>query len=578
MAALALSGLGAPVPAAEGPLASVDVLARAGAPQLALRMMENAPGAPRPGEPGFARWERAHIDLLARAERWEAVVERARSIRPRVEPALALWLREQELAALGRLGRHEEMLRQAREWFWAQDGVIAPEKWREWIVRAFLGAGRTDDAYTAMLRLRQDFPGRHAGRDELAAEVMLAAGRSAQAASLLEGLEGQSAALVRLRASLAAGSRPADEILEKAQAAAEDPELAVQRRLGYWRLAARAAQEAGAATREIRALEEALALLGKHDWLGSPGGAADRLWAAYRALGKRLGNAEGLLVGQDRAWFAAALNREESAPVEARALYASLAAGSSRERTVAMAHEALARLLTRTGGTALLAAAYAESGVFPTVESVPEPVRYQLVDHALAQRDIGQAAALMETLEKPPADEQEHALAWQLRRARVQILAGHFEAGAGILRTLVADGKAREPETLDRLLQVCFDLQKAEAHELVLEQFRALLAGPLDARHRREILFWTAESLAATGDTTGAAAHFLQSATLPGAYTLDPWARTALYHAATNLRAAGLRADARRILQRLLEVAEDPARRAMLQRDMQQLWLGAGGE
>jgi hypothetical protein len=70
-----------------------------------------------------------------------------------------------------------------------------------------------------------------------------------------------------------------------------------------------------------------------------------------------------------------------------------------------------------------------------------------------------------------------------------------------------------------------------------------------------------------------AALLYLQSAMLPGPTTMDPWAQTARFNAAESLKKAGLSEDARRIYQGLLKITQDPARRALLNRSIQQLWL-----
>ena len=54
---------------------------------------------------------------------------------------------------------------------------------------------------------------------------------------------------------------------------------------------------------------------------------------------------------------------------------------------------------------------------------------------------------------------------------------------------------------------------------------------------------------------------------------MDPWAQTARFNAAESLQKAGLVDDARRIYQALLAITQEPARRSLLNHNIQQLWL-----
>ncbi len=557
---------------APGPVAAEDAealrdLARAGAPGLALARLEALPPAADPLAREALR--RLRVELLAKNGDWAGLVEWVDNAGI-ADP----WFREQQLRALLRLHRPEAALARLRDWIWSGEGGL--DRWRRWVVRAYLALDRPRDAYAALIRLRQD-GALEKGDRELEARVLLAADRPAQALSVLADMDGPGVGLMRARARLAAGEAEAAAIAEQAASRAARDDLDAERRLGWWRLAAEAHARAGSARGEIRALERALALEAEHAWLRPrPGRDAPRLWRAYLDTGRALGNRINLLVGDDDRWFSEALAREESAGIEARSLYAFLAVNGQDARAREKGHEALARSLVKHLGGSLVAGLYADAERFPEAGAIPRPVRYRLVDQALEIGAIERAARLMESLPRPPAGEREHAFAWQLRRARVHILAGRFEAGSRMLAETLAGMEAFDPQRVDRLLQVCFDLQKVDRHDLALPHFRALLERPVEPRQHRELLYWTAESLQGTGQPAAAAEHFLRSATLPGPYTLDPWAQTALYQAAGALREAGLRADARRILERLLGVTRDPARRATLKHDIQQLRLAGG--
>ena len=108
-----------------------------------------------------------------------------------------------------------------------------------------------------------------------------------------------------------------------------------------------------------------------------------------------------------------------------------------------------------------------------------------------------------------------------------------------------------------------------------------LLQKPLPGEHgkklRRELLFWLADSHKAERNKQRnpvlAAAFYLRSATLLDGMGNDPWGQTARFQAAEVLAAEGIVDDARRIYTALLNVTKEPARRAMIQYRLQELWL-----
>ncbi|MEK7712357.1 MAG: hypothetical protein AAB312_04795, partial [Pseudomonadota bacterium] len=78
---------------------------------------------------------------------------------------------------------------------------------------------------------------------------------------------------------------------------------------------------------------------------------------------------------------------------------------------------------------------------------------------------------------------------------------------------------------------------------------------------------------AALGDHQQAAELYLRSATYQHPTGGDMWGQTARYHAAEELGKAGLTQDARLVYQALLRHADDAKQRAVIERNIQQLWL-----
>ena len=120
------------------------------------------------------------------------------------------------------------------------------------------------------------------------------------------------------------------------------------------------------------------------------------------------------------------------------------------------------------------------------------------------------------------------------------------------------------------------DLQTLQANQQAITHFRRLLTLAISPKHRREILFWMADSFKAMQEYERAALMYLQSAMYTGPDSMDPWAQTARFNAAESLQKAGLVDDSRRIYQSLLKVTKEPARRSVLRHNIQQLWLTQG--
>ena len=117
------------------------------------------------------------------------------------------------------------------------------------------------------------------------------------------------------------------------------------------------------------------------------------------------------------------------------------------------------------------------------------------------------------------------------------------------------------------------DLQTLGRHTEALALLEKLRAGAETKSLQRELLYWRADSHAALGQDAEAGELYLRSAVFNGGNGDDPWGQTALFHVATVLARAGMTTDARHIYTALLKSTPDPARRAQIERQLQQLWL-----
>jgi hypothetical protein len=349
---------------------------------------------------------------------------------------------------------------------------------------------------------------------------------------------------------------------------------APQLKSAFWGLAAAAAKKARQPYRQIEYLEHALALPFDHELMhGVLELDADQLWDAYLQQGKRIGNSEQKLLGNDEDWYFPATEALGKEPLRARVLFSVLSEYGSDAQRRSLAHEYLVRMLDDLpNGKLLVRRLYLESQRFADVGNLPPVIRYRLIDEALESGELQTASRLMAGLAEPPTGGDRFA--WDLRRARVAIFTDEVASGVKVLQHLLGEQElVWDKQKVDRLLQVVFDLQTLQYHQQALALFTTLLEKPLDQQQRRELLFWMADSLQELEQYEQAAYLYLKSATLTDATAMDPWAQTARYSAAKALVEAGLLEDARQIYGGLLRATRDTSRKAVLQNEIQRLHL-----
>lgn len=583
IALCALLGASLPVRAAAErlDLTRIDALARGGAPGLALALLgQHAPAVN--DLKAWMPWERQRIAIYESQQDWDAIARRARELPAAVPEDFRRWMYRQ--AAQARLAANDPV--GARQWlrrliFGQRPGRDELAQWQRLVIRSYLGEGNLTDAQTALLRYQHDYPARSDVWQVLHAEVLLRAGSHRAAYDVLAGAQSFEARRLRLLAGLRSGALKPATVLRDSEALAVRLRAHPQDARETWAVAAEAAARANDLQARIRTLEQALRLPQQSGSLLAT--SADELWQAYDALAERIGNSARLFVGQDCQWFRKARSvdpadpkapragREKRDAVQARALFAFLTTRAQDERVRAAAHEWLTASLFEDGAIQLVQALYLSSARYPDVNRMPTLVRYRLADKALAEYNVRLAGTLLKDMQAPPAGEDE-AL-WRLRRARVLVYAGDDQTAVALLRGLATGQPKLDPDFADRLLQVVFDLQAIGRHAEALPLLEAVYVRVDNARLRRELLFWQAESQAGLQRYQDAAELFLRSATFGGGSGGDPWGQTARFHAAEALAKAGLTEDARGVYNKLLAVTDDPRRRSVIERNIQQLWL-----
>ena len=559
-----------------GSLKELAQLARAGAPQLALRRMDSEQPKPEQDLVEWTVWEQERLQILASQGLYPLLIERVDDLPESVNETFRHLALSLKADAQLQLGQADAARATVRGLLWSHNDTAQPGNtahWRRLVVRSYVLEDRNEDARLALLRYSQDFGDENPQWRWLSAQIMLRAGSSESAFKLLKDDKTPQGEFLRYAAQLLMSPQQAPQVEKAAVKLArqlEQPEL----QSAFWGLAAGAAKQAKQPYKQIEYLEHALSLPVDHelthDLLEID---ADQLWNAYLQQGKRIGNQEQKLLGNDEDWYFPATEALVEEPVRARVLFAVLSEyGSTAERR-SVAHGYLVGMLDElANGKTLVKRLYLESKRYADVADLPPVIRYRLVDAALESGDLKTASRLMAGLAAPP--DGSDRFEWDLRRARVAIFTGDVDQGVELLQQLLAsDERDWDQQQVDRLLQVVFDLQTVQYHQQAVMLFGALLDKRLDQQQRRELLFWMAESLQVLEQYDQAAYLYLKSATLSDPMAMDPWAQTARYRAAKVLVEAGLLKDARQIYSSLLRATRDASRKAVLENEIQRLHL-----
>lgn len=589
-------------------LDEIRVLARNDTPALAIRLLEQHQPSWEHSPGAWMQWERERIQLYRASGNWHAIIERLEHLpgvggqpdTPPLPASFMHWAMEQRAGAHLQLGEAGQALVLLRRLLWGDAGATPGSggdgdplsRWRMLVIRAYMEVGQVEDAYTAMLRYRQDYPDQESQWLLPYARILIRTGRFREVEPLLAGHTSGEARVLLYQAQLEDGAVSGKEMRRKLVSLVKGSGIGHEDEYRMWALAARMARRMGDDESEISYLIKALTLAENTHLPADalPGVRGGDLWQVYQRYGKRLGNELQLLTGNHPAWIGRARKLRKREPVKAAALYAVLLHEIEDAALKAELHEEFAQLLAKEKhGFTLLQHLYLDedgvgSGMQVQARDLPDGIRHRLVDDALARADIPLASRLMGDLEHAPQGSD--VFQWKLRRARILIMGGQQQRGIEALYALLEDAQTVSRQQADRLVQVLFDLQAVDRHGEAVELFTRLLARvpevaadsgdkahDRDARWRREIYYWMADSCKAMGRYQDAARLYLRSAMWLGETTMDPWAQTARYQAADVLASAGLREDAAALYRALLKVTRDADRRTVLQSRLQQLWL-----
>lgn len=559
--------------AAEEDLKEIAQLAKSGAPQLALSLLQQGQPAFSADQPKWMRWERMRVRIMEQRGDWLALEQHLAQLPSEAPADFRSWAQTRRANALIYANRSPEARQVLRGLIWGNTEASAEElaQWRQLVMQSYLHQGRTDDAHAAMLRFHQDYGDGTTDARLMRVRVLLASKRPLEARTLLASMpQERTTELLQLLAQLRSRGKH-KSVLHKLRSVKKLTGYSPLQSYIHYGIMAEAA---------LGAEEPAFAVIAMEQWLRQPTPVEewrelfsltpDMLWDSYLTYAQRLGNDKQLLIGDDMQWYKLAEKTDKRYPVGKRSLYALLAhkafAQDIREKA---AMQLIAMLQEMDNGMAVVKQLFLNSQYFNEGASVPAGPAYLLVDQAIREGNLAAASRLMRYLPEPPGDIAKFP--WQLRRAKVFILAGDNQAAVSLLRRLMSAIPSLGKDQRDQFMSLLFDLQNVGDHEsayaLLDEMYRTVPTLEL----RRELLFWMGDSRLGQKSYVEAAQLYLRSATLSDYDSMDPWAQTARYKAASTLAEGGMLADAAHIYSQLLRVTEKPERRAVLIRELEQI-------
>jgi hypothetical protein len=558
-------------------------IAKNGAVSLALKSIEEQQPLLDIASPDvWLKWERERLMIYQSGQRWQVLQERVGHYKDGLPDDFFYWAKQQQVNALLTLNQAQQARNILQTLIWSEKSNSEKQQlklqwlplWQKKIIESYLLSGESNDALLAAQRYYQDYPANDLEDRLLRARIYLINNREEDVVKLLKNdTKHPLGGMLYLLAQLRSGITPAPKVLETARNKMSNKKINNELKFMLWAVVAESAKRSGDRAATINALEF---LLAGNKNIDLPVGvfdfSADSLWDIYIDYAIDLGNREQYLIGNDKQWLDAAVIAEKKSPIKARSLYAMVIIRSQNEGAKLQAAKGFLNLMhKRKRGAELIMKLFLKSENFTNINQIPSPIRYDIVNVALSRSNIELASNLMATIQTAPAGIDDFQ--WQLQRARILVLGGKIDKGGEALTALIEKNKTLERQHLERFIQVLFDLQTVKEHALAYLLFQAVLPKTADEKLQREIYFWMADSLKAQQQYTSAAKFYLRSATHAGNIGFDPWGQTARYQAAEMLTKAALLKDAHALYTGLLAVTKEPERRAVLNHELQKLWL-----
>jgi len=566
-------------------LAQMNELIELGVPALALSLLDEEQDKRPPFTADWYAFEYKRILLMAALDQWQQILERTQWLfdtsipEKQITHKIRLWFETQQVMAKLQLKQSEPALLQLQGMLWdssaEQRDPSLPAIWRRLVIRSYLQMQRDDDARRALVRYELDYKTDETDEDwsMLQAQVLMRTHRPQQAIQLLQPLPSDEAKALTLVAKLQSNPAEAKNINQQMRELLDGSVLTRSARWAYAYVAYLASTLLSDQPAQIHNLETMLSLgIETPVFDENYQVTADDLWELYNRRGLSIANEQALLFGYDEQWQKLSSTLLKRDPEKALALNAALVLNTENFVTRQQQHKTIVEIIEqRKNGLELINQLYLHSSKVTDVNVLPDEVRYRLVDYALSEGDLNEAATLMESLPEPP--EGKTVFDWRMRKARVLILQGKYQESEALIRKTFAEKPSITHAELDRYIQVVFDFQTVQQHQRAINLFDLLYFDGLDEKLKREIYFWKAESFFSLEQYARAALNYLESARALSREENDLWAQSARFKAGNALILAGIYDDAEKVYSELLLVTDSDSRKALINQNLQKIRL-----
>jgi tetratricopeptide (TPR) repeat protein len=543
-----------------------------GAPTLALELLKQTEPKRDLDPVAWLEWQQRKISIYHQQQQWDQVIRELESVLGSdlsSDSMQWVWTQMAQAYLMTDRGEEARTLLAPVIWIGADLPSHTLQAWRRMLVESYLSEDRVVDAYSAMLRYRQDYADDAVDWSIIQAQVLLANDRAPEAIAMLKGVDDRRAEVIVAMARHRRGETLEPTLLDALATKLRESGLAFELRQQLLIVLVGQANLLPVGGQQIQLLEHVVIAAEDVEGIESST-AVDRLWRAYQDYGNQLANESQLLVGDFEPWYSEIDRIEKTSPLEARALLAVMVDRNEKDIPPRVHLRFSQLLVMQERDKSLLRPLYLGGSQAMEVSVLPEPVLYLLIDQSLNGGDQVSAAKLMNLLQESSAAQ---TIDWRLRRARSQILAGVASVGADIAKELVRSGQSLDKAQFEYLIRIGFELQRAGRLDAAFQLFSLMLKDAPELTVHRELLFWMADIRVTEKKFDESARLYFQAADMNNSDAQDFWTQIARQQAAQSLARAGYLDDARQVYEHLLHDVGDPARRAVLERELQQLKL-----
>ena len=541
-------------------LEQIHSLIELGTVQLAYALLQDTRPDYEDSE-DWVDWEMLYYQLALQTEDWNGIIQRTEEIANTVPYEFYAVMQSYAVKAEFGLGQYENARKRLRRMIWELpyelERII---EWRELIAESYVADSLVEDAEIALTSFNRDYRPSGPDWEHRYIRILFLTGFNEEAAKRVAALQTTEGKLLLLFSEFQSRALGSIEVIELGLKMEEElvkhPVLSAE----LWSIVNMAARNLNDLEIQITAIEKGLSVPYDSEsdrvrYSLVPLNTEQQLLAAYDVYALSVGNDFNLVVGDDQSWYQLAQEYEITSPITARAIYSFLAGSATNSDIYSASVAALANELESAGFLRLLESIFVRLNLLDLAETTPK-IQSLLASRALHRNDYRTALLIMNAMDQPKQEDQLQS--WLLRRARIAIVVKEFEQSLELLNQLIDELPLNtEQKTIDRIMQVVFDLQESEQHEFAVSLFHSLYRHTSEIQARREILRWVADSYSAQDRSQDASELLIHSAKMGGNWN-DSWGRSARLKAADELAVVGFYDDARIIYTELRDATLDP--------------------